>query len=270
MLTIDCAGWAMQLLPSGAVYLPDVATLLVADAHFGKAVSFRLAGVPVPQGTTTETLQRLSSALEQTRSLGSADSGDAGNAPTSPGATHIIFLGDFLHSAKAHAAPTQQAIANWRAKHPELALTLVRGNHDDRAGDPPAALGVQVVDEPLMLNWQPIAVSGAATPLVNVPTPLVNVVTPLVNLVTPLALCHHPQIVPGAYVLAGHAHPCVVLTGAGRERLRLPCFWFGDAVKNPVGVLPAFGSFTGMHPIERRQRDRVFAVAGDSVREIPN
>ena len=266
MLTINCAGWAMQLLPSGAIYLPDVATLLVADAHFGKAVSFRLAGVPVPQGTTTETLQRLSSALAQTRSLGAADPTEAGDTATtasSLGATRVIFLGDFLHSAKAHAAPTQHAIANWRAKHPELALTLVRGNHDDRAGDPPAALGVQVVDEPLMLTGLPTAVGSAATPLVNVPTPLVNVVTPL-------ALCHHPQIVPGAYVLAGHAHPCVVLTGAGRERLRLPCFWLGDAAKNPVGVLPAFGSFTGMHPIERRPRDRVFAVAGDSVREIPN
>ena len=253
MLTIDCAGWAMQLLPSGAIYLPDVATLLVADAHFGKAVSFRLAGVPVPQGTTTETLQRLSSALEQTRSLGLDDSGDSSSRL---GATHVIFLGDFLHSAKAHAAPTQRAIASWRAKHPELALTLVRGNHDDRAGDPPAGLGVQVVDEPLMLTGRPAAVGGAVLPLANV--------------VSPLALCHHPQLVPGAYVLAGHAHPCVVLTGAGRERLRLPCFWLGDAIKNPVGVLPAFGSFTGMHPIDRRSRDRVFAVAGDCVREIPN
>ena len=200
------------------------------------------------------------------------------------GATRVIFLGDFLHSAKAHAAPTQRVIASWRAKHPELALTLVRGNHDDRAGDPPAALGVQVVDEPLMLTGRAADLAGDAaplpnaatpllnvpTPLVNVPTPLVNVPTPLVNVVTPLALCHHPQIVPGAYVLAGHAHPCVVLTGAGRERLRLPCFWLGDAIKNPVGVLPAFGSFTGMHPIDRRPRDRVFAVAGDSVREIPN
>ena len=85
----------------------------------------------------------------------------------------------------------------------------------------------------------------------------------------PLALCHHPQRVAGAYVLAGHLHPCVVLTGAGRDRLRLPCFWLGDAVSNPVGVLPAFGSFTGMHPIERQPRDRVFAIAGASVQQVP-
>ena len=226
MLKVNFAGWAMHLLPSGAVYLPDVSALLVADAHFGKAVSFRLAGVPVPQGTTTETLQRLTDAVMQTA------------------ATHVIFLGDFLHSAKAHAAPTQQAIASWRAAHPELALTLVRGNHDDRAGDPPAALGVRVVDEPLLL--------------------LADTVGAL-----PLALCHHPQRVEGAYALAGHLHPCVALKGAGRDRLRLPCFWLGDPQASGAGVLPAFGSFTGMHPIARKPRDRVFAVAGSSVQEVP-
>jgi hypothetical protein len=33
-------------------------------------------------------------------------------------------------------------------------------------------------------------------------------------------------------------------------------------------VLPAFGAFTGMHPIERAPGDRVFAVADDRVVEI--
>ena len=213
----------MQLLASGALYLPDTTTLLVADAHFGKAVSFRLRGVPVPQGTTTETLQRLIDALEQTK------------------ATRLIFLGDFLHSAEAHAAPTQRALQHWREQHTHLDITLVRGNHDDRAGDPPHRLGINVVDEPLL-----------------VPGSLV-----------PLALCHYPQTVLGAYVLAGHAHPCVTLKGAGRDRLRLPCFLLGDPIKHAVGTLPAFGSFTGMHPITRQVGDRVFAAAGDVVREVP-
>ena len=176
----------MQLLASGALYLPDTTTLLVADAHFGKAVSFRLRGVPVPQGTTTETLQRLTDALEQTK------------------ATRLIFLGDFLHSAEAHAAPTQRALQHWREQHTHLDITLVRGNHDDRAGDPPHRLGINVVDEPLLM-----------------PGSLV-----------PLALCHYPQTVLGAYVLAGHAHPCVTLKGAGRDRLRLPCFLLGDPIKH--------------------------------------
>ena len=226
MLEVDCAGWRMRLLSSGAVYLPDIATLLVADAHFGKAVSFRARGVPVPQGTTTETLRRLTDAVAQTQSK------------------QLIFLGDFLHSAHAHAAPTQQALAGWRSQHPQLATTLVRGNHDDHAGDPPASLGIRVVDEPFVVP----GVTGGAVPL---------------------ALCHYPQALAGAYVLAGHAHPCVVLNGAGKDRLRLPCFVLGDPATHAAGVLPAFGSFTGMHPIKRALGDRVFAVAGASVREVP-
>jgi metallophosphoesterase superfamily enzyme len=55
-----------------------------------------------------------------------------------------------------------------------------------------------------------------------------------------------------------------VLDGRARERLRLPCFHFGAG----VGVLPAFGAFTGMHAVRRAAGDRVFAIASDSVREV--
>jgi metallophosphoesterase superfamily enzyme len=79
-----------------------------------------------------------------------------------------------------------------------------------------------------------------------------------------LALCHHPVARPGAYVLAGHSHPCVHV-GRGIDRLRLPCFHFGAA----VGVLPAFGAFTGMHAIVREADDRVFAVADNGVHALP-
>ena len=79
-----------------------------------------------------------------------------------------------------------------------------------------------------------------------------------------LALCHHPQDVAGAYVLAGHIHPCVTLAGRGRDRLRLPCFWMGPH----RGVLPAFGAFTGMAEIKPTDEDRVFAVAGEVVTRV--
>ncbi|MEP6789858.1 MAG: ligase-associated DNA damage response endonuclease PdeM [Ramlibacter sp.] len=223
MLKTRLAGQDVVLHASGAILLPAQQTLLIADAHFGKAVSFRRLGVPVPRGTTTETLDQLSALIAET------------------GARAIVFLGDFLHSARSHAAGTLGAIARWRGEHAALALTLVRGNHDDRAGDPPASLGIHVVDEPLPLG--------------------------------PFALCHHPRPVENAYVLAGHWHPCISVKGRAFERLRLPCFWFGDdsgvLPQNAVGVLPAFGAFTGMHRIEPRAGDRIYPVAGSVVREIP-
>lgn len=212
------AGERLRLLPERAVFLPDHSTLLVADAHVGKAVSFRRLGVPVPRGTTSDTLERVSALVQR------------------HAAARVVFLGDFLHSARSQAPSTLGALARWRAAWPALALTLVRGNHDERAGDPPAALGVEVVDEPLRLGM--------------------------------LALCHHPRPVAGAYVLAGHWHPCVRIGGRAHDSLRLPCYWFGDEATHPVGVLPAFGGFTGMHPIERRPGDRVWAVAEDRLAEL--
>lgn len=213
------AGERLQLLPGRAVLLPQHAALLIADAHVGKAVSFRRLGVPVPRGTTTANLEALSALLRQTA------------------ARRIVFLGDFLHSARAHAASTLGALARWRERHGDIELTLVRGNHDAQAGDPPPALRIEVVDEPLRLGG--------------------------------LALAHHPRPVAGGYVLAGHWHPCVSFGGRAHDRLRLPCFWFGDPEHRAVGILPAFGDFTGMHPIEREAGDRVWAVAEDRVVALP-
>ena len=215
MVTIEVAGQAMVLLPQKAALLPPSHSLLIADAHIGKATSFRALGVPVPGGTTSETLAGLTALVARHE------------------VQRIVFLGDFLHSARSHAAATLAAVARWRAQHQALQLVLVRGNHDDRAGDPPAELGFEVVDEPLREAG--------------------------------LALCHHPRPLPGAFVIAGHLHPCVSVQGRARERLRLPCFHLHARML----VLPAFGSFTGMHPVRRTSGDRVFAVAGDAVRELP-
>ena len=149
------------------------------------------------------------------------------------GAQHIVFLGDLLHAARSRTAATTEAVAAWRARHAGMALTLVRGNHDRHAGDPPA-------------EWQ----RGLRR---RRPAP------------GALALVHHPHPVPGAYVLAGHVHPAVVLGGRAHDRLRLPCFHFGAQ----VGVLPAFGDFTGMHVLPQAPGDRVFAIAQDSVLAVP-
>lgn len=213
-------------LPERALWLPDAALLLVADAHIGKAQSFRRLGVPVPEGTTAGTLARLDAALARCAASGPAVRG-------------IVFLGDLLHAARGRGAATLAAVAAWRGRHPALELTLVRGNHDGDAGDPPADWGVTCVDEP----WSPPGLDG-------------------------LALAHHPEpghAGQGRYVLAGHLHPAVVLGGRAHQRLRLPCFHFGPA----VGVLPAFGEFTGSHVLPRGPADRVFACTADAVVALP-
>jgi hypothetical protein len=80
----------------------------------------------------------------------------------------------------------------------------------------------------------------------------------------PFVLAHHPDPSEAGYVLAGHVHPAVRLVGKGRQRERLPCFWFGAE----VGVFPAFGDFTGAAVVQPAAGDRVFVLASDRVMEI--
>ena len=217
MVELAVGGTVLQLLAQRAAYLSAQHTLLVADAHIGKAHSFRRLGVPVPTGTTADSLERLDRLLAVT------------------GARRIVFLGDLLHAARGRHPAALAAVAAWRSQHAELELLLVRGNHDHHAGDPPQDWRVSCVDEPFQLPGLP-----------------------------GLALSHHPQAVSGAYVLAGHVHPAVVLGGRAHQRLRLACFHFGAQ----VGLLPAFGAFTGSHVPPRAAGDRVFAIAGDAVRAL--
>lgn len=211
---VEVEGESLVLLPERALYWEQTGTLIAADVHLGKAASFRAAAIPLPGGTTTGTLARLSSALQQT------------------GARRLLLLGDFFHAKSGRASRTLAAITDWRSRHPDLEIVLIRGNHDRGAGDPPGEWGFDCKDEP----W----------------------------IESPFAFRHHPAEEAGGYVLAGHIHPAVSLSGPARQREKLPCFFFGER----VGLLPAFGDFTGGATIRPRRGDRVYAVAGDEVVEV--
>lgn len=210
-LEIELCGERLVLLPERAAFRPRDGTLLVADAHFGKAASFRAFGVPVPGGTTVETLARLSAALERT------------------GAERLVFLGDFFHARAGRTASTLDALAAWRAERSGLPILLVRGNHDRHAGDPPRELGIECANGPVVE--------------------------------APYGYAHHPEPADACYVLAGHIHPSVTLRGMGRQKQRLACFHFGPR----VGILPAFGEFTGTADVPVSAGDRVYVVAGEHV-----
>ena len=48
------------------LYWPARKTLFLADLHLGKGAAFRAEGRPVPEGSTAETLRRLSNAICET------------------------------------------------------------------------------------------------------------------------------------------------------------------------------------------------------------
>lgn len=210
-LPIQLQQTELWLLAEKAIYWPAQQALLIADIHFGKAAAYRRLGQPVPRGTTQANLARLDSLLSRYPSR------------------RLIFLGDFLHAPESRAPATLAQLQAWRADHPQLAITLIRGNHDLRAGDPPATLAIEVVAEPLLLG--------------------------------PFALQHEPAPHPTHHVLAGHLHPAFRLHGRGRQSLRLPCFCIGER----VSLLPAFGAFTGMVEASAEAGRQIYVVGEDSV-----
>lgn len=214
MTEVVVAGEKMGLLPERTVYWPRAGTLIVADLHWGKEETFRASAIPIPVGPMQADLNRLDSALRQSR------------------ASRLLILGDLWHARAGMAESLFDDLRTWRASHADLHIDLVRGNHDKRAGAPPADLRIAVRDEP------------ASEP--------------------PFVFRHFPEPSPDGYVLAGHVHPAVVLRGRGGERLRLPCFWFGAG----VALLPAFGGFTGSADLRPRPGDRVFVIADGEVIEV--
>ncbi|MDX2284225.1 MAG: ligase-associated DNA damage response endonuclease PdeM [Bacteroidia bacterium] len=144
-----------------------------------------------------------------------------------PEAEQLIVLGDLFHSA--HNAEWEQFGA-WLAAQPHT-CTLIRGNHDLLEPARYAALGIGVLEA-----WD----------------------------LGPFRLLHEAPAEPGEqepYTLSGHVHPGILLEGLGRQRLRLPCFWFGAR----GGVLPAFGALTGLARILPAPGDCIAAAADGQV-----
>lgn len=214
-VSLDWAGEVLTLLPERAIWWARGETVFIADPHFGKAATFRLAGIPVPENSHDEDLKRLSNLLAATK------------------ARRLMILGDFFHAKTGRTAATLATLEEWRKFHRRLEIILVRGNHDRKSGDVPAAWDFESVDGPWMLG--------------------------------PFCCRHEPRADRGAFVLAGHLHPSHALPDRIGLSLRGPCFYFGKR----IAVLPAFGSFTGTHRIDAEANARIFLIGPDLVMEAP-
>ncbi len=145
-------------------------------------------------------------------------------------ASRLLCLGDLTHARAAHTPAVIAQLGEFRAQHAGLKIELVSGNHDRHAGVP-EILQVEVVGEP--------------------------------HIEAPFSLRHEPaepDAVGPNYVLAGHVHPAISLR-TQHDRLRLPCFVFGER----SAILPAFGAFTGMHTLAMRNGVSYYPVAEDRV-----
>lgn len=248
-LGLELAGEGVELLARRALWWPARRTLLVADLHLGKEDVFRAGGIPIPGDATGNDLAALTSLANRVN------------------AGELVVLGDFFHGPESRSPGVHRALVRWREALGPRRVTLVRGNHDRAAGDPPGELELRVVEGPwrlgpFVLRHEPTGDAGAQGPGrgralrerpgypgegargASLPSP------------------SDPD--PG-YEIAGHLHPAVRLEGRGRDRLRLPCFW----VRPTQCILPAFGGLTGSGRVRPRSGDRIFVVGDGQVAEVP-
>jgi DNA ligase-associated metallophosphoesterase len=146
-------------------------------------------------------------------------------------AEHLVILGDFFHATAGLQPEMLNAVQEWRQKHSRLKISLVLGNHDKRAGRPAESWKLEVSET---------------------------------KFIAPFLFQHEPGESSDGYILAGHIHPAISISEKFGGGIRAPCFCFGEH----CGILPAFGSFTGMRNIKPRAGDRIFAVGSEEVVKI--
>jgi len=142
----------------------------------------------------------------------------------------VICLGDLFHS---HYNPEWEVFGELVKYFVKISFELVLGNHDIMSEQQYVRKGI-VVHETLRI--------------------------------APFIFTHHPleEANREFYNLSGHLHPGVNMRGKARQSVTLPCFYFGEY----MGLLPAFGTFTGMARIYPKKNDRVFVIVEEKIIEI--
>lgn len=146
----------------------------------------------------------------------------------------LIIVGDMFHSI---ANKELELFSKWRADFPNLQIDLVKGNHDILTTDWYAA-------NQIMLHAQSYTKG-------------------------PFRFVHDIQsnkeaVEAGIYTYTGHIHPGIKLNGTAKQSLRFPCFYFG----NQYSVLPAFSRFTGLHLIEPKRNETVYALTDKQIIQV--
>jgi hypothetical protein len=134
----------LTLVPdlSGALFIPDYQTLIIADLHLEKGSSLARRGVHVPPYDTRASLAQLQQVL---------DSVDP---------KHLVFLGDSFHDSEARERIDAGDLAELRRITAAHYTTWITGNHDPR---PPEDVGGRIAEMlalgPLLLRHEPGALA---------------------------------------------------------------------------------------------------------------
>ena len=118
----------LDLIPdlSGALYVPDFNTLLIADLHLEKASNMAKRGVHLPPYDTRASLAQLEAVMSETHP------------------EQMIFLGDSFHDDGARERIAEADLARLRVITARADTIWITGNHDPH---PPTDIGGRIAGE---------------------------------------------------------------------------------------------------------------------------
>lgn len=178
------SGVEVTLRGDRSIYWSGEEALLVADVHLAKEAVFQARGVPLPPGGLTDTLSRLTKALDETN------------------ARRLIILGDLIHHRDGLRGEAAAEITAW-LESTAAEVHLIAGNHD-RGAEP------WLRDRGVTITTGSLATGGLL--LHHGDAPATN------------ATARSGTDEPHLYALAGHLHPTVRLQAFGdRLRLPCFC-----------------------------------------------
>lgn len=139
----------------------------------------------------------------------------------------VVCIGDLFHS---DINKEWERFCDWRHQYQHIEMCVVLGNHDK-----------------LPKSCYQDAILATHTEL----------------MIPPFVFAHHPrdQFETDEYVISGHVHPVIRLSGKANQHLKFPCFYFGSQ----QAILPSFGYFTGGYAIQPVKGDRVIAVVENTL-----
>lgn len=143
----------------------------------------------------------------------------------------LLINGDmFHHGLNADIADFEQ----WKNQYTSLKFLLVKGNHDRLNAEQYQKLGIEVND--------------------------LSFCTSEFCFIHDAVQCTEENLYP----ISGHVHPGITIVGKAKQRLKFPCFYFG----NSYAVMPAFSAFTGLSLVRPKAGEQVFAITPTKVIKV--
>ena len=143
----------------------------------------------------------------------------------------LLINGDMLH----HDVNTEvDQFYTWKQQYPTLKFELVMGNHDQLDDFQYQQLGIHINDPSLC--------------------------TENFCFIHDAVRCNEKSLYP----ISGHIHPGIAVIGKAKQRLKFPCFYFGDS----YAVMPAFSLFTGLSLMKANAKSQVFAITPTKVIKV--